>query len=96
MKYKDIKYYITKDYSKNIDEIRAIHLSEDLFNSILKETGARYTVELESFEYDGLYFILQNHNKNKNYAVIFLNDSMLGCGYKILSENERLIKDIIE
>lgn len=93
MKYDDLKYYINKD---NLCNIKGILLSKDLFCILSEELCESHFEIYDHFYYDDIKFELDKSRNYKMYAIIYEENSFYGNGYTVLSENERIIKAIIE
>lgn len=96
MKYTDLKYYIYKDFGKNLDEINYISLSKDIYYLIAEEVDDTYIKNNDRFIYDDFIFRLEKSFTYDKYMIIYTKFSKFGYGYNVLTENERIIKEIIE
>jgi len=93
IKYADIKYYIDKYKNEcyNKGPITSIHLSSDIYLNLCSELNI---TDSSYFIYDEYKFKLM-WQMYENY-IIFFSSYPMGIGYDVLSEEERIIKDIIE
>lgn len=101
MKYKDLIYYIEKDFVGILssiydgEKIAQIRLSKDLFNDFRKELCESYFETDDEFYYNKIRFVESKGLKDR-YAIIDIIGRTFGYGYDVLSEKERIIKTLIE
>lgn len=99
MKYKDIKYYIDKDFKSIENIITYIELTEKLFNIVAMEKRGSCFEIIDKFVYDGFIFkkykLYPNSIIDYNHMSIHTVNDII-YGYPVLTEDERIIKDIIE
>lgn len=95
-KYGDIKFYIDDCIKYNDNNIDCISLSKKIFGDICEDVCESHFEIFDKFEYNGYKFILEEYHKYDPYMIIYLKGMNAGFGYQVFSEDERIIKDIIE